>query len=1113
MFKRKILFFLLILLQFKSEAQFPDFRLQNYRPATPSAFSFLKYTEMPVSEYTGLPKISIPIYEISDGGVTIPITLSYHAAGFRISQEASWVGLGWDLNFGSIIQEINDVDDYGQVVQARPDYTGNPVPSFYPMYSNYNCAQTLNTTYINPVPVSQCQPYYAYKIYTAYYMPINGITTNQLLGRDIVTSQSYDSEPDIFTANFLGHSVKFMKEFQGNNIVVLNNKGYKINKTGDTFIITVPSGESYYFEQHTIIESYTNEVGGIGNLGTASSPLSTTSKIWMLTKIVTNNNNNIIFNYSLSSNTYDNFPTYSEKWDKSISSNVTSLNAASASFNGYQELNTDGLGKTYSYSREKRFLLNSISFSKGTVLFTSSSRSDMLGASKLDQIQVFSTTNDLIKSCQFNYSYFDATGVSGTVYVPTNLSSFGNTVNLRLKLNTVTINTDEVYNFSYDNTNLPPKNSLAQDFWGFYNGELTNTTLIPNPSRLNPDQLSGITNLGDNGTNNSSRLPFTKAGVLDEIQYPTGGKVKFEYELNTFDNYLVPDYSSTTNSVSSGNGLRIALISYLASDNIVSKKMKYTYYGGKALQPIQFSRLFNVNSYQTYGGTLSGAVNYYQIIEINAKGFYSTNSLGSGNSVGYDKVKKETIDVSGNSLGWEESLFNNVPDRLSNSANLYSQLSATLPCVKNISAFSSGTSNNPENGTLLTTEVYNTVGFLQKKTINSYYTLVSDIYYGARLFGSASYVYQTDCEHGGYWTTVPCTLAGYYPIYDIQTFLSSQTITEFDANNNTTVSTEMYNYDFYGQLSTKSTTTSKGHFVYEYFEHPIDYYTRTGDLSLLVRNRHTEVVRYKKEIRHKNYFANILASTTKEKSYVINSTNNDIIANVFTETARDAVQSNTPFPKTTNIDYFDDKSNPLQVRTPDGMTNCFIWDYDKTYVSAEIKNAPLYAVAATSFESNGKGNFTYDGTPINDPNAPTGTMVYPLINGIQKNVNDPTKNYTVSLWASANAFSVNGSTVPTRTGPTLKGYTYYEWDISGTNSIQISGAGFVKIDELRVYPKDAQVITYTYKPLVGLTSICDINNKIIYYEYDTSNRLKLIKDQDGKVAKVFDYQYQAQPSY
>ena len=52
--------------------------------------------------------------------------------------------------------------------------------------------------------------------------------------------------------------------------------------------------------------------------------------------------------------------------------------------------------------------------------------------------------------------------------------------------------------------------------------------------------------------------------------------------------------------------------------------------------------------------------------------------------------------------------------------------------------------------------------------------------------------------------------------------------------------------------------------------------------------------------------------------------------------------------------------------------------------------------------------------------------------------------------------------------------------------------------------------TYTYEPLIGLTSQCDINNKITYYDYDGLGRLKLIKDQGRNILKKICYNYAGQ---
>ena len=71
---------------------------KNIIPPSPTAAAFTKYGNIPVSYYNGLPNINIPLYELADRDIKIPISLSYHASGIKVSEEASWVGLGWALN-------------------------------------------------------------------------------------------------------------------------------------------------------------------------------------------------------------------------------------------------------------------------------------------------------------------------------------------------------------------------------------------------------------------------------------------------------------------------------------------------------------------------------------------------------------------------------------------------------------------------------------------------------------------------------------------------------------------------------------------------------------------------------------------------------------------------------------------------------------------------------------------------------------------------------------------------------------------------------------------------------------------------------------------------------
>ena len=70
---------------------------------SPNEWSFHKYVEKPVNLYNGSIDVSVPLYEINDGDISLPITLRYNTSGIRVDEEASWVGLGWNLNLGGYV--------------------------------------------------------------------------------------------------------------------------------------------------------------------------------------------------------------------------------------------------------------------------------------------------------------------------------------------------------------------------------------------------------------------------------------------------------------------------------------------------------------------------------------------------------------------------------------------------------------------------------------------------------------------------------------------------------------------------------------------------------------------------------------------------------------------------------------------------------------------------------------------------------------------------------------------------------------------------------------------------------------------------------------------------
>jgi len=72
---------------------------------------------------------------------------------------------------------------------------------------------------------------------------------------------------------------------------------------------------------------------------------------------------------------------------------------------------------------------------------------------------------------------------------------------------------------------------------------------------------------------------------------------------------------------------------------------------------------------------------------------------------------------------------------------------------------------------------------------------------------------------------------------------------------------------------------------------------------------------------------------------------------------------------------------------------------------------------------------------------------------------------------------------------------------AGESSIRTS------LNSIRTSLPNAQVTSYTYDPLIGLTSQTDPNGYTMFYEYDEANRLKNVKDSDGDMISESDYNY------
>ncbi|MDD3687973.1 MAG: hypothetical protein PHE56_14585, partial [Bacteroidales bacterium] len=493
---------LFILLKcFTENVHFPQFI-----PPSPNAQTFMKYGEYPVSSYTGVPNISIPIYTIQLKDITIPINFTYNASGIKVEEEASRVGLGWILNAGGIISQTikgryNDFD-HGVYFNKYNEFKIDDLHGF----NNFIEYTVYNRDFASfSVPDSFSITNFKSGIY------------NSSIGCGII-----EMAPDIFTYNFLGYSGKFIFGRNG-NIIKENNDNIQIiptiNQTSslplklESFKIITPDGTKYYFNQ--------TEKSSFGQFVSSNN---TYNSSFYLTKIETINKTVINFIYNKNGYTLG---TYNRNHDFSFS-----------------DININ-------YSTHEIVTLSDIYYPGGHMHFNYVfDRLDYRSEPRIQSIQIYeqeiNTSTWYLNPSSQDPMYFSANfnGIEQPTLerinslIQPNVNNYNNDWNTkRLKLNELKHvdknNKSYSYKFSYNEVNLPTKLSTAVDHWGYFNGE-TNHDFIPaflhNVSTTNDAVIEGI----NSSTNRDANEHYNQAFILKQIIYPTGGKTEFTYESNKF---------------------------------------------------------------------------------------------------------------------------------------------------------------------------------------------------------------------------------------------------------------------------------------------------------------------------------------------------------------------------------------------------------------------------------------------------------------------------------------------------------------------------------------------------------------------------------------------------
>lgn len=105
-------------------------------PTAPPEASFQnRFIDIPVNTFTGTAQAPISIYTLTEGNISVPISLNYNASGVKAHEVSAWTGMNWTLGTGTtmISRIIKGIPDEGKLDYANSygDNASNTRKGFY----------------------------------------------------------------------------------------------------------------------------------------------------------------------------------------------------------------------------------------------------------------------------------------------------------------------------------------------------------------------------------------------------------------------------------------------------------------------------------------------------------------------------------------------------------------------------------------------------------------------------------------------------------------------------------------------------------------------------------------------------------------------------------------------------------------------------------------------------------------------------------------------------------------------------------------------------------------------------------------------------------------------
>lgn len=454
----------------------------NVVPPSLENYFFTKNGNLDISGNDGAFSHRIPIFELNAGDIALDLNLTYFSDGVKVNDIAGLVGMSWNLNVGGMIT---------RVVRGLPDEDlGNTI--FRPLKANLYYSLTGN--YTDQEFVSNHLNTYI-NMYSA-----NGVSNSP---------NNIDTQQDEFSFNFNGYSGTFYLD-QGKIYIISNNDvkatySKKQSTSGSQyleFIFTTPDGIKYVFGGEEAFVETSNIMDCVKSY--ERPPHST----WHLKQISDVKNNTMDFKYVTQSKSYP--MDYSEFY--SITRGVDNYPGGSV-IDSYSKMCT-----VYFQAHDAKYL-KEIIYRNGKVVFTYESRRDYSTGYRLSSLNIFNANNQVVLPVSFQYTYSGPmTGTNGSL---TNRSFLAG-LNL----------SDRVYKFDYNNINgLPDRLSFKLDKYGYTNSNSVSSLTNFYIDSKNPAP-EFISRFGDKRADRSVDDVKSLYGVLTKITYPSKGYTSIVYENN-----------------------------------------------------------------------------------------------------------------------------------------------------------------------------------------------------------------------------------------------------------------------------------------------------------------------------------------------------------------------------------------------------------------------------------------------------------------------------------------------------------------------------------------------------------------------------------------------------